>query len=428
MKRPLLALSFVLASLSVAGCGSPIASSGTPSQDVEANTSAITAKTFSVYGLSIGDSKDKLIEKLGVPFDKQSVPIDNKTALAYNYRNVNVLILDDRIYTMTSTDMEFKTKQGVAIGDSFEKLVQVYGKQSLQGTAIMGGIVMKAFLFGDGVILGFDLKYHDASYPPKVESIAISKVVDKRDYETMTKQSVPLQSQNDWRIASKHTSEPTPSIEEEQGKKLIAAVKKNDLEQVKMLLAEGADPNAADRNGETALMLAAIKKMPGMVNLLLDAGADPNKQGEDAKTALLNALFNTGLDPEKSERDEPFVMQIVSSLLAEGADANSAYTNTRRGTTALMMAAMGGYTQACEALLDAGADPNAADIDGHTALYEALANKDAEIMNLLVSRHADVNAIDRDGMSLLNYAEKWQLAEMAELLKQLGARPGRNAN
>ena len=59
------------------------------------------------------------------------------------------------------------------------------------------------------------------------------------------------------------------------------------LEAVKMLLDLGADVNAVDDNGDTAMHGAAYGNYPLVVKLLADRGADPqiwkerNKQGSD---------------------------------------------------------------------------------------------------------------------------------------------------
>ncbi|MGI9297669.1 MAG: ankyrin repeat domain-containing protein [Gammaproteobacteria bacterium] len=57
---------------------------------------------------------------------------------------------------------------------------------------------------------------------------------------------------------------------------LFAAFKAGDVAEVKRLLDAGADPNAANKNGLTALMLAVLREYAEVVKMLLSAGADPN--------------------------------------------------------------------------------------------------------------------------------------------------------
>jgi ankyrin repeat protein len=60
------------------------------------------------------------------------------------------------------------------------------------------------------------------------------------------------------------------------------------VETVRLLLASGADPNAAAwrSNGETPLMLAASQGKTAIVQALLKAGADPNALDLSGNTAL----------------------------------------------------------------------------------------------------------------------------------------------
>lgn len=66
-----------------------------------------------------------------------------------------------------------------------------------------------------------------------------------------------------------------------------------------MLLELGADPNAADEHGQSALMICAMSDDPGMCRLLLAAGADDARADEEGETALTRALgieaFETAL-------------------------------------------------------------------------------------------------------------------------------------
>ena len=56
---------------------------------------------------------------------------------------------------------------------------------------------------------------------------------------------------------------------------------------IRLLLAAGADVNARDKNGNTALVLCDSNT--GKILLLLQAGADPNARNHEGETALSNA-------------------------------------------------------------------------------------------------------------------------------------------
>ncbi|HEX4857668.1 MAG TPA: ankyrin repeat domain-containing protein [Usitatibacteraceae bacterium] len=67
--------------------------------------------------------------------------------------------------------------------------------------------------------------------------------------------------------------------------------------------------------------------------------------------------------------------------------------------TPLHVVALRGDTRAVRLLLDAGADPNAADDRGHTPLHEALANQHVQVARMLVAAGSSLDAADSNGVS-----------------------------
>jgi len=63
-------------------------------------------------------------------------------------------------------------------------------------------------------------------------------------------------------------------VEDAMDDLLLEAVQNRDVDRVRVLLAEGADPNVRDINGRTPLGHAAAHGDVDLVTLLLDAGAD----------------------------------------------------------------------------------------------------------------------------------------------------------
>lgn len=77
----------------------------------------------------------------------------------------------------------------------------------------------------------------------------------------------------------------------------------------KALIDAGADVNAKDDNGRTALMRAALLGQDRCVDLLLDAGADINAQDEVGRSALMEACI-------------AFKRDTINKLLDRNADVN----------------------------------------------------------------------------------------------------------
>ena len=137
---------------------------------------------------------------------------------------------------------------------------------------------------------------------------------------------------------------------------LISAAKKGDVEVVGRLLAAGADVNAANILGKTALMWAARCGYAEVVAALLQHGAVVNAIDNEGITALMWAA-RCGY-AEVAER----------LLEVDGIDINAA---DHFDLTALMVAAQGGHVVVVDRLLANGANITATDNNGATAAFWA---------------------------------------------------------
>ena len=153
---------------------------------------------------------------------------------------------------------------------------------------------------------------------------------------------------------------------------IVQAGEHGDIEKIKRLLAEGANPNSAIDGGKTALHVAASNGHAEALKILLAAGADVNSANARESTALHYAASN-GHD------------EALKILLAAGADVNSANVPEM---TALHYVASKGHAEALKILLAAGADVNAENRLGRTALALAKVNEHPEIV-ALIERGAD---------------------------------------
>ena len=104
----------------------------------------------------------------------------------------------------------------------------------------------------------------------------------------------------------------------------------------------------------------------------------------------------------------------VLMLLKMGADVNA---RDEDGKTALHNASQSGYTEIVRLLLDNGADVNAKDNYGRTALHNASESGYTEIVRLLLNNGADINAKDKWGQTALSVTGR---VETGELLINMG--------
>jgi len=186
-----------------------------------------------------------------------------------------------------------------------------------------------------------------------------------------------------------------------------------DVRCMKLLIKQGAEVNATNAFGATALMRSAFDYEK--VCLLVERGAQVNTRSSLGNSALMLAAR-----PAESHR-------VVEFLLSHGADARA--TNAW-GATALMAAAAGGDDASVPALLAHGADPNAqpaTNIMGfilggdRSALMWAAYRGDVKISKLLIDAAADVNGEGFAGTPLSQAA--WANSSLeAQLLLQRGAR------
>jgi uncharacterized protein len=167
------------------------------------------------------------------------------------------------------------------------------------------------------------------------------------------------------------------------------------VEMTKLLLAKGAKPAHRDHNRDTALEWAAADGRVETVRLLLAAGADPNSRQRAEATPLFAAARKGNAD-------------VVKALLEAGADAKAI---DHVGATALHEACIARAEAVAALLVAAHASVNARDsILLESPLHLAATFGAVGVVGRLLDAGAEVDALDGTGASAL-----WRAAEQGHL-------------
>ena len=200
----------------------------------------------------------------------------------------------------------------------------------------------------------------------------------------------------------------------------------------KLLLAAGAEVNLNNQGAKaTAMAKSAFYGNCRCVEFLITAGADVNATTQDDVTVLIASVMNTVENCEDLiERISSLYMpvfhrhdQCVELLLAAGADMNAADVY---GTSALMNAAANGYKECVLRLLHAGADVNATDTTGRTPLHFASQSLETDCAELLLQSGANVNSTCHSGFTALHYFGTSDSTRGVKMLLLAGAHVNKN--
>lgn len=262
---------------------------------------------------------------------------------------------------------------------------------------------------------------------------------------------------------------------------LLFAARGGDVESARLLLAAGADVNESAPDGSSALLVATASAQEAVALLLVEKGADPNladsigytplhavvwkasaKAGlvrPNGTSTLVKALLAHGANPNVQITQDPpplpgnYVYQagltgatplwlaakaadasVMRALVAGGADLR---LGNKAGTTPLMVAAGLGRAQgpggqperrlldAVKAAVELGADLDAVNDAGQTAMHGAAAQGFDSIIQFLADRGAKVNVKDTLGQTPLNAADRRNsvTGTTVQLLRTLSGEP-----
>ena len=213
-----------------------------------------------------------------------------------------------------------------------------------------------------------------------------------------------------------------------------------------LLLAHGADVNATNRLGGTALHLAVLSGNPAMAKLLLEHRAAVDSRNDHGETPLFAAVRLAaglgGLPAGKSITNA--AITLVGLLLANHASVNATNlqgrnvlqellfndipgesaviallgrngaTGTLRPKDRIVLAARRADLAALDRLLSEHPEmvDTADDVDGAPLIQHAVAQGNAAVAEILLRYHADIASRDSNGRSLLHLADSREIVEL----------------
>ena len=188
---------------------------------------------------------------------------------------------------------------------------------------------------------------------------------------------------------------------------MLFAAQQGDLESGRILLTAGADVNETTPDGDTPLLVSSLSGNEAFSIFLLEKGANPNATDHNGLTALFNALLGGTIDitgvvnrsylvPYLHRR--PNMVELVKALLAHGANPNARLVSPAKSPDGDDSK---GYGKIMRTVM-----VNAGRVSpiGATPLMAAAATYDANVMRMLVAAGADPKAKTKENVSVLMMA------------------------
>ncbi len=221
-----------------------------------------------------------------------------------------------------------------------------------------------------------------------------------------TEASSPLDQASD-SVANEEIQEATSPSPHQTTQALLEAVKKDDIEQVKLRIAEGADVNGRDPNSQTVLNYAVETGNKDLVALLIDKGADVDAIGYWGNAPLHLAAYDDSKD-------------MTELLIEKGADVDIRQGGSN--ITPLQFACQNHVTSIAELLIARGADVNAKDGNGYTPLYWAIWTEHFDNVRLVVTHGADLNYVNPGDWPPFYHILSANDGELVEWMVEKGSR------
>ena len=160
---------------------------------------------------------------------------------------------------------------------------------------------------------------------------------------------------------------------------------------------------ATDAKGRTALSWATARAQLGDMRLLIARGSLPDTMDINGRSILLNAV-----DSSNNEG--------LRIILEAGANPNPVVPEGLFRSSPLIAAGIGSKLEMIKLLIEFGAEIDATNPEGWTALQAVIKAQNVECANILLTRGADLGYISKNGHSALTAAITYNSHAVLKLL------------
>ena len=153
------------------------------------------------------------------------------------------------------------------------------------------------------------------------------------------------------------------------------------------IISNGAQVNAVNNIGETPLLTACSAAQRQLVSLLLKSKAGPNIVNVEGHGSLHKAV------------DADCCRETLQEIIRHGADVNA---KDKRGRTALLLSCFYRQVDSLKMLIEAGANPTINDEEGFSCIHAPVDGRcSTDVLQKLIDHGAHVNAKRKDGTTAL---------------------------
>ncbi|MFC1781263.1 ankyrin repeat domain-containing protein [Planctomycetota bacterium] len=211
---------------------------------------------------------------------------------------------------------------------------------------------------------------------------------------------------------------------------LYGAFENGDIEQIKLLISQGADINVKINRGQTLLHMASERGDKEIAELLIENGADINAKNNAGGSSLHSAVMSGHKNIVELFIEAGADVNIISNSgdtpldIAQGRGQNEIVELllSHSAGRSLVGAISSGDIEEIKRLISEGVDLNVTSGLNQSPLHMAIERGNKEVVELLIENGADVNIVSNVGTTPLDIAQEIGNTEIAELLLEHSAR------